>query len=72
MIPVRVVCEQTNLGLLEPGLNFSNDPLESFSGQLVLLGHPAGTEGRAQEDVEEEGGILLGLQREWIVSFDDD
>ena len=60
----------TNLRLLKSTLDFANDPLKSFGRQLVFFGHPSGTERGAKKDVEKEGCVFLGLERERISSFD--
>ena len=61
----------SDLCLLEPSLDFSDDPLEGLSRELMFLGNPPGTEGGAEEDVEEESRVLLGLQRESVSSLHD-
>ena len=61
----------THLCLLKLCLNLSDDPLERLDGKFVHFGHPLGAEGRSKEDVEEEGGIELGLFRELVVSLHD-
>ena len=58
------------LCLLESGLYLSNDPLKGLGRELVFLGHTPGTEGGAQQDVEEKSGVLLCLQGEVVATFD--
>ena len=62
-----VAVPTTHLRLLKLCLNLSNDPLEGLDGELVHLGHPLGTEGGSEKDVEEQGGVELGLPRELIL-----
>ena len=59
----------TNLCLLKPCFNFTDDPLKCLNGEFVFLCHSLGAESGSEENVEEKCGIELGLLWEFIVSF---
>ena len=50
-------------------LDLPDDPLERLHRELVLLGHPLGAEGGAEENVEEQSGVDLCLSGELVVSL---
>lgn len=57
----------THNGLVELGLDLSEQPVEGLSAEPKLLGHAAGAQRGPQVDVEEQGGVLLGLPAQWVV-----
>ena len=58
-------------GLVELGLNLSQQPVESLCGKAELLRHAFGAERGAKVDVEEQSGVLLGLPAQGIVTVHD-
>lgn len=56
-------------GLVEFGLNLSQQPVKSLGGQAELLRHAFGTECGAQVDVEEQSGVLLGLFAQRVIAI---
>lgn len=59
---------KTYNGLVELGLDLSQEPVESLGRKAELLGHAFGAECGAQVDVEEQSGVLLGLPTQRIIT----
>lgn len=68
---LNVQCKTHN-GLIELGLNLSQQPVKGLGGQAELFCHSLGAEGGAQVDVEEQCGVLLSLFAQRVVPIHDD
>lgn len=61
----------THDGLVELGLDLSEQPVEGLPAEPELLGHAAGAQRGAQVDIEEKRGVLLGLPAQGVVPIHD-
>ena len=63
---------KSNVNLLETGFDLSDEPLEGFGGEPVFFGEFFGAERGADEALEEERGVAIGLDAELVLADDDD
>lgn len=62
-----VTVASTHNGLVELGFDFPQQPVEGLPAEPELLNHAPAAERGAQVDVEEQGGVLLGLPAQRVV-----